>query len=162
LIRRFQAGDAPAVRDLFIAVNRLLAPPGLREAFEEYIARGLREEIDRIDEYYGGAFWVAVEAGTIIGTFGLETHGSAVELRRMYVDPAARRRGIATQMLRLAEDEARRRGAQEMILSTANLQVAAIALYEKAGFELVREVEDGASHKAVGGLRRRYYRKALA
>jgi GNAT superfamily N-acetyltransferase len=162
LIRAFEPSDAAAVRDLFIAVNRALSPPELREAFEEYITRALREEIDRIDEYYGRAFGVAVESGRIVGTFGLEAHGGAMELRRMYVEPAARRRGIATAMLARAEAEAKRRGANEIVLGTATLQAEAVALYEKAGFQLVREAEDAASHKTVGGLRRRYYRKALA
>src|SRR5215469_15663416 len=38
-IRPFGAADAREVRELFIAVNRLLAPPDRREAFEAYIAR---------------------------------------------------------------------------------------------------------------------------
>ena len=52
-IRPFAAGDGPRVCELFIAVNRLLAPPQLQEAFEAYIARSLREEIGRIEAYYG-------------------------------------------------------------------------------------------------------------
>jgi hypothetical protein len=52
-IRPFADDDAPPVRDLFIAVNRLLSPPDLRDAFEAYIERALAEEIDRISAYYG-------------------------------------------------------------------------------------------------------------
>ena len=74
-IRPFVEADAPQVRALFIAVNRLLAPPDLRDAFEAYITRALAEEIDRISVYYGargGGFRVAHSGALIVGTFGLE------------------------------------------------------------------------------------------
>jgi len=95
------------MRELFIVVNRL------RNAFEAYVERALAEEIDRITDYYSqrkDGFWVAIKDDTLVGTFGLE-HASpdSMELRRMYVDPGARRRGIARQMLRFAEGECRRR-----------------------------------------------------
>jgi hypothetical protein len=51
-IRPFADSDAPPVRELFIATNRLLSPPDLRDAFEAYIERSLAEEIDRIAAYY--------------------------------------------------------------------------------------------------------------
>ncbi len=64
-VRLFSAGDAAQVRNLFIRVTRLLVPPHMTEVFEGYIARSLREEVDRIVDYYGdkgGAFWVAIDA----------------------------------------------------------------------------------------------------
>jgi putative acetyltransferase len=101
-IRPFAEQDAAQVRELFITVNRLLSPPHLRDAFEAYIERALREEIDRISAYYSerdGGFWVAVTGDKVVGTFGLErASDDAMELRRMYVDPSARRRGIARRM----------------------------------------------------------------
>jgi len=51
-IRPFRESDLTAVRELFILVNRMLAPPHLQEGFESYISRSLREEIDRIPSYY--------------------------------------------------------------------------------------------------------------
>jgi hypothetical protein len=50
-IRPFADPDTAQVRDLFIAVNRLLSPPDLRDAFEAYIKHALVEEIDRIPAY---------------------------------------------------------------------------------------------------------------
>ena len=94
-IRAFLPADAGAVRELFIRVNRLLAPAHLAEAFEGYITRSLAEEIDRLADYYAsrnGGFWVAVNDDEVVGMFGLETFGDhAMELRRMYVAPGARR-----------------------------------------------------------------------
>ena len=162
LIRGFQDGDAPRVRELFVAVNRLLAPPDMREAFERYIERALREEIERIAEYYRhGGFWVALEADELVGTFGLEPAGPRVmELRRMYVSPAARRRGVGRAMLRYAEEETRRRGCDRLRLSTAQIQKEAIALYKRAGYRLVgEEAGEPASHKTVGGMPRLHFEK---
>jgi GNAT superfamily N-acetyltransferase len=161
-IRPFAEGDAQQVRKLFILVNRLLSPPELRDGFEAYITRSLVEEIDQIAAYYGardGGFWVALRADRIVGMFGLErVSGSAMELRRMYVDPTARRAGIARQMLQFAEDECRRRRIPTLELSTSELQPAALAFYRQARYMLIREeIAEVASNKTVGGGIRRYY-----
>jgi len=120
-IRPFAEHDAAQVRELFITVNRLLSPPHLRDAFEAYIERALREEIDRIPAYYSerdGGFWVAVKGDKLVGTFGLErASDDAMELRRMYVDPSARRQGIARRMLQFAEDQCRRRNVLRLELA---------------------------------------------
>ncbi|MBV9969577.1 MAG: GNAT family N-acetyltransferase [Xanthobacteraceae bacterium] len=161
-IRDFSPGDAGAVRELFIRVNRLLAPAHLADAFEAYIVRSLAEEIDRVLDYYrekNGGFWVAVAGERIVGTFGLETSGDdGMELRRMYVDPDLRRRGIARRMLDFAEQECRRRGRRRIDLSTAELQQEALSLYRHAGYRLVREeIALAGSNKTVGGGIRRYH-----
>ena len=120
VIRPFQEGDATQLRALFIAVNRGLAPPHMRDAFEAYIARSLAEEMDRVAAYYGERFWVAVREEVIVGMFGLEPAGPDVmELRRMYVDPTVRRTGIGRRMLGFAEDECRRLGMRMLELSTS-------------------------------------------
>ncbi len=166
-IRPYADDDARAVRELFITVNRLLAPPELRESFERYIDRSLAEEIDRISAYYGerdGGFWVVLKGGDIVGMFGLEPAGEdAMELRRMYVHPACRRAGIARRMLQCAEAECRRRKAGKLELSTSELQPAALAFYRSAGYRLVREESvEAASNKTLGGgIRRYYFEKAL-
>ncbi len=167
-IRRFVETDAPAVRELFVRVNRLLAPPPMREAFEAYIASSIAEEIGRIADYYAarqGSFWVAEDGGRLAGMFGLETTtgGDAMELRRMYVEPDLRRRGIARAMLVFAEDECRSLGVKRLELSTSELQEAALGLYRASGYRLDREeVAATASNKTIGGgIRRFYFSKAL-
>ena len=161
-IRPFAADDAPQVRDLFIRVNRLLAPPQMKAAFEGYIVTSLKQEIDRIEDYYSdrnGGFWVVVDGDKVIGMFGLEPSSEvSMELRRMYVDPDARRRGIARKMLQFAEEECRRRNRPTMDLSTSELQGDALSLYRNAGYQLVREeVAVAASNKTLGGGIRRYH-----
>jgi GNAT superfamily N-acetyltransferase len=127
----------------------------------------LTEEIDRIADYYSernGGFWVAVDNGRLIGMFGLEPSADGtMELRRMYVDPDVRRRGVARQMLDFAEQECRRRSRPRLDLSTSELQREALALYRNSGYELVREeVAVTASNKTLGGgIRRYHFTKAL-
>lgn len=162
IIRTFTEEDAEQVRLLFIRVNRLLAPAHMVETFEAYIATSLHEEIGRISQYYGyrqGGFWVAVEGEKVVGMFGLEPSSpGAMELRRMYVDPDARRRGIARRMLSFAEDQCRKRNRPRMDLSTSELQRAALSLYRASGYQLVREeLAMAASNKTLGGGIRRYH-----
>jgi putative acetyltransferase len=166
-IRPFVEEDANQVRELFIVVNRLLSPAHMRNAFEAYIGGSLTEEIDRIVAYYGerdGGFWVALRDATIVGMFGLERIAPDVmELRRMYVDPSARRGGIGRQMLYRAEAECRRRGMARLELSTSELQSAALALYRAEGYALVREATaEASSNKTVGaGIHRYFFGKTL-
>jgi GNAT superfamily N-acetyltransferase len=166
-IRPFSDRDAGQVRGLFITVNRLLSPPHLRDVFEAYIEHALEDEMDRVAAYYSehaGSFWVAVKDNKLVGMFGLEgTPDGQMELRRMYVDPSARRQGVARQMLQSAEEECRDRGVSRLMLSTSEIQGAALALYKEAGYRLLREeVADAASNKTIGsGIRRYYFEKVL-
>jgi GNAT superfamily N-acetyltransferase len=162
VVRRYTNGDHAAVRDLFIRVNRELAPPQMRDAFENYIARSLTEEIDCIGEYYAagqGAFFVARDGGALAGMFGLEGLGApTAELRRMYVDKPFRGASLARLMLDHAEKVCRDGGTPTLTLSTSEVQQAALAFYRKAGYRLVREETAAApSNKTVGGNIRRYY-----
>jgi putative acetyltransferase len=167
-IRRYVEADQAAVRALFIAVNRELAPPDMRDAFERYIVRSLEEEIDRLPDYYAGkqgAFFVACDGAALAGMFGLEGLGTqAAELRRMYVDPAFRRHGLARRMIERAEETCRAAGTPTLTLSTSQLQQAALAFYRNAGYVLVREETAATqSNKTVGGdIRRYYFQKSLA
>ena len=165
-IRRYREADHAAMRDLFIRINRELMRPDLRDAFESYMAVSLRDEIDRIAEYYGerqGAFFVAYDADKLAGVFGLERLGTdAAELRRMYVEPPYRRRGLARAMLAYAEQACRDAGTRVLTLSTSELQQAALAFYRASGYGLVSE-ETGAaqSNKTVGNIRRYHFEKQL-
>lgn len=167
-IRAFGAADAAAVEALFLRVNRDLAPPDQVAAFDAYVARALREEIGRIEAYYserGGQFFVAIREQELVGMYGYETaDADAVEIRRMYVAPEARRQGIAQALLNHAEATAIATGHRAIVLSTSELQVSALQLYRTSGFtETHNSVANEASNKTVGhGLRRYYFEKRLA
>lgn len=56
------------------------------------------------------------------------------ELKRMYVVPAQRGRGLARGMLRHLEESARRAGADALVLETGQPQVGAVGLYRASGY----------------------------
>jgi GNAT superfamily N-acetyltransferase len=167
IIRRYRPADRAAVVALFHAFMKELTPARLERQFATYVEGAVRDELGRIDEYYlgreGHGFWVA-EEDRVIGMVGVERHDEAsAELRRMAVDAAHHRRGVARALLAAAEDFCRRARYRKLILSTSELQVAARRLYESSGYHLVREEADApASHKSAGaGLTRYHYEKML-
>jgi len=162
IVRQFESSDAAAVRALFIKINRLMVLPHLADHFEVYMATALRQEIDIIARYYaahGGQFFVATARGSLVGMFGLEQADVGVkELRRMYVDPQFRRSGIGRRLLARAEIEARMADCTRMILSTSELQSAALELYRQAGYREVRqEIATQKTNKTIGGAIRRFH-----
>jgi GNAT superfamily N-acetyltransferase len=74
-------------------------------------------------------------AGTALGCGALRTLGDGVaEVKRMYVVPEARGRGVSKLVLAGLEDAARARGWTVLRLETGPRQPEAIALYEGAGY----------------------------
>lgn len=61
----------------------------------------------------------------------------AAEVKRMYVVPAAQRRGHARAMLAHLEQTARAAGADVVVIETGLRQPEAIALYRSSGYEAV-------------------------
>ena len=88
-----------------------------------------------------GAFvvaWLEVAGGdeVAVGCGGLRRiDDDRCELKRMYVTPEARGRGIARMVLEHLEDEAATLGYSAMWLETGMEQPEAIALYESSGYE---------------------------
>ncbi len=89
------------------------------------------------DFYKAGFFGVILtkEEQEIVGTFGLLPHGEdSVEIRKMYLLPEHRGKGIGRFMLKFLLDLAKKRGYKKAILDTASSLVEAINMYEKYGF----------------------------
>ena len=61
----------------------------------------------------------------------------AVEIKRMFVHPEQRGRGIATMILDALEQWAKESGFHESILETGFNQPEAIALYQKVGYTII-------------------------
>jgi GNAT superfamily N-acetyltransferase len=55
----------------------------------------------------------------------------------MYVSPEERGRGLSRLLLNALESEARALGLSRLVLETGVRQVAALALYERAGFSRI-------------------------
>ncbi len=77
------------------------------------------------------------------------------ELKRMYVVPEARGRGVARALLQAIEDAARRNGYRELWLETGMRQPEAIALYESAGYERIADFGHYAGEELVRSFGKR-------
>jgi putative acetyltransferase len=74
-------------------------------------------------------------AGRAIGCGGLRVlDDGVVEVKRMYVRPAARGTGVAPALLRALELQARGLGATRLLLETGTQQHRAIRFYEREGY----------------------------
>src|SRR5205085_11835242 len=78
------------------------------------------------------------------------------ELKRMYVAPEDRGRGLGRRVLEELESAARALGYRGVVLETGIKQVEAIALYESAGYEPIP-----CYGPYVGETRSRCYEKLL-
>jgi GNAT superfamily N-acetyltransferase len=130
---RFEAvpADAPPASDLLAAMvaemDALYGPidrPGMPSATPPDFAPPC------------GTFLVGFdESGTSVCAGGIKHLGDgAAEIKRMYVVPAARGRGLARVLLRALEDAARDLGHTVVRLDTGPHQPHAQALYSSAGY----------------------------
>ncbi len=88
-----------------------------------------REELDGRDDE--SLHLVAVAGGEVLATCRLLFVGNTVQFSRLAVRASARRHGIASALLDLADDEARAAGARRLVL---HAQTYARALYQAAGY----------------------------
>ena len=91
---------------------------------------------------------IAVRDGELLATCRLVFVGTTVQFSRLAVAQAARRQGIATEMLKRTDVETRAGGARRIVL---HAQTYARSLYDKAGYVVTgREfVEAGIRHVAM-------------
>ena len=80
------------------------------------------------------AFFVAEADGRGLGTIALAHEDGYGEVKSMFVDPAARGRGVARALLAHLEGAARAGGLPLLRLETGHLLESAIALYTAQGF----------------------------
>lgn len=114
-------------------------------------ARALIEALEReLDAYFpqeqqhglsveqvfqpGVAFFIARIDGAPVGCGGVKGDDGFAELKRMYVRPDMRGRGIVQAVLAALEAEARAQGYTRLKLETGKVLHAAIAVYKRAGF----------------------------
>jgi GNAT superfamily N-acetyltransferase len=115
----------------------------------EYVVRYGTPDQTHMDpgqfESPAGAFYVGYRDGAPVTMGGWRFRPDVsrlgavrpVEVKRMYVAPAARRGGLARLMLAHLEATARTAGADAVLLETGTAQPEAMALYESSGYERV-------------------------
>jgi putative acetyltransferase len=83
----------------------------------------------------GGAFFVARRDGVVVGTAGLFTaRDGGLELRKMYLRPAARGHRVGRALWDACLGFARAQGARRIVLDTTEQMQEAIRFYERLGF----------------------------
>ena len=91
----------------------------------------------------GGAYVVGYEGTEAVAGGGVRRlSDGAAEIKRMYVRPAARSRGVAAALLGALEDAARTLGYRVARLDTGPKQVHALRLYRTAGYAEVPPYND--------------------
>jgi GNAT superfamily N-acetyltransferase len=118
----------------------------VEEVQQEYVVRyGGRDETPLEPAHFEppeGAFFVGYLDGRPVASgawrrrrdVAVDGTVATAEIKRMYVAPSARGRGLARAMLAHLEQTARDAGAEVMILETGLAQPEAIALYESSGY----------------------------
>ena len=149
-LRRFEAGDARAVRELH---DLALTEAGA------HLGRGpWDDDLDSIAATYldgGGEFLVGVRDGRLVAMGALRHITDIVgELKRMRVHPAFQRRGYGRLILARLETRARELGYRKLRLDTTIMQIAAQRLYASAGY---REVGRG----QLAGVEVVYFAKSV-
>jgi GNAT superfamily N-acetyltransferase len=138
-VREAGPGDYETIRDVLDSAYRQFASVAPATIFEPYMANILDVEA----RTRTGQLLVAEQAGQILGTVTFYEDATAqgfawppgwAYVRALGVDPAARGRGIGRLLMEACVDWARRAGAPVLCLHTAELMVAAVALYENMGF----------------------------
>ena len=130
-IRAATNADVPRIKEVVFA------------ALEEYGLHpdpgGTDRDLDDVEVNYlarGGLFEVVVDDdGQVVGSAGLyPLSDGRVELRKMYLAPSARRRGLGKQLLERMIGGACRLGYQEIVLQTNAVLKEAVALYRRYEF----------------------------
>ncbi|GAB3931084.1 GNAT family N-acetyltransferase [Kribbella albertanoniae] len=110
----------------------------LAAAFDELVGRYGAEGRSQVKD--GARYLVVLDDETAVGCGAVQAfeadheHAGDGEVKRMYVSPEARGRGLARVLLTCLEHVAREAGHPVMRLTTGHLQPAAIALYESSGY----------------------------
>lgn len=131
------------------ARDRTPAAQLIAQVLAEYGVCGEPEGADRdvweVETYYqqaNGVFWVIEQAGQLVGTAGfypirraqMGSNPTAVEIRKMYLLPEARRQGLGRFLIVELEQEIARRGFTNIYLETATALKEAVLLYEALGY----------------------------
>lgn len=126
---------------------RVLVAAALADLGKRYGGEGDETPVEAIEfDPPGGAFVIAWRGSEPVGCGGwrMLSHRDAddvaadvAEIKRMYTDPAARGRGVATMVLRALEESARESGLRRVVMECGDRQPEAIALYEKCGYERI-------------------------
>jgi putative acetyltransferase len=106
-------------------------------------------------------FFVARLDGVAVGCGGVALFDDFAEVKRMYVRKSARGRGVSQAVLARIEAEVRAAGLAMLRLETGDRQVAAMRMYERAGFARCAAFGDYAAMPAAAVVTSVFYEKRV-
>ncbi|MBM6499560.1 GNAT family N-acetyltransferase [Flavobacterium macrobrachii] len=113
----------------------------LTRLFDDYLVEIDGDEKDFFAQYnqiYIDNVIVCYEDEIAVGCGAFKEYEPTVaEIKRMFVLPEKRGKGIASTVLNALEIWAKENGFQHAILETSNQLTNAISLYQKSGFEVI-------------------------
>ena len=113
----------------------------LTRLFDDYLVEIDGDEKDFFAQYnqiYIDNVIVCYEDEIAVGCGAFKEYEPTVaEIKRMFVLPEKRGKGIASTVLNALEIWAKENGFQDAILETSNQLTNAISLYQKSGYEII-------------------------
>ena len=132
------------------AEDRSAAAGVIRQVLEEYGLPWQPESADSdviaVESSYldvGGEFWVVEVLGKIVGTaayYPVQSTKDCVEIRKMYLLPEVRGRGLGTYLLESLEKAILKKKYTKIEIETASILKEAVILYEKHDYRPMTEV----------------------
>ena len=137
VVRSWQSGDRVSAAAV---IETVLAEYGLG-----WEPEGADADVVKVEECYGnGEFWVVELNGGVVGTaayYPIDRAENAVEIRKMYLLPIARGKGLGRFLLNALEAVMIQKGFAEIWIETASVLREAVILYERSGYEAATGVE---------------------
>ncbi|MGB3511095.1 MAG: GNAT family N-acetyltransferase [Microcoleaceae cyanobacterium] len=139
LIRDWQPNDRQRAANI---ISSVLTEYGLK-----WEPLGADQDVLKVEEFYqkvGGEFWVLEQQEKMLGTaayYPIKRSNNAVEIRKMYLLPEVRGKGLGKFLLKELENRIKECNFTEIWVETATVLQEAVKLYESNGYQLTTGVE---------------------
>lgn len=124
--------------------DRQVAAEVIRSVLAEYgigwEPDGADRDVYEVETAYAqvrGAFWVVEQQGQVVGTaafYPVNRGVGTVEIRKMYLLPQVRGKGLGRWLLQRLEQEIAAQGFRKVWIETASVLQEAVKLYESSGY----------------------------
>lgn len=131
--------------------DRISAAEVIKNVLQEYglpwQPAGADRDVIEVESAYletGGEFWVVELNSTIVGTAAYQPIArgqNAVEIRKMYLLPGVRGKGLGKFLLKQLENAIAALDYQQIWIETASVLTEAVKLYEHNGYQPAAGVE---------------------
>ncbi len=136
MIREAKIEDAKHIAELYIssskaAYNEIVPDNHLQNLSVEEKTNQYTEKIQNKTE----EIFVSEESGVMSGFLTFSKNEKSIELLQIYIDPRMKKQGIGRKLISFLENLATDRNIHKIILWVIRDNKAAIAFYEKLGFQ---------------------------